>query len=267
MQTIPFAIVSDGVTSDLPVYVVDGLVVVKPISTAIGMSWPAQGVKLVALFGAVKVKLGKTYALAVTTEQLDLWLLSLPHKKVNLEVYRHICAHLSKTIELQSLDIKAQAAQHCAQVQAKRDEVVIVGEALDGIDIFRRAATLGSKRIHQDIINGTARRGRLDMFLVVDNMWTGGKEIVRETAKINKHTFSGNDFAARRKAGEIITGPEMQEIDPNNKALRHRVVEAHMSARLAPLPDDPHRGEMVYIGRKILPHSWEEDLNITPKEE
>ena len=270
METIAFPYVQQGQAKRLDVVVSEGLVVVTPIIEALGLRLKTQQQTLKDSHGAQQVKVTRAKAWAVTVVELETWLRALPlsrSKVADPELLKHFTDNLRPAIEHQSVGLKAASALAHVELVKAKERVTLLTEPLDGLDIARRALVRGGVQnwLPAAMIDGAVRRGKLDTFLLVDNIWEDRKEVHHTVMRLSRSGFDEKTFALRRKVGEILTGPELEQIDPGSRFLKHRIMPAHKT--VIPLPDDPDTGRLVDVPEAPIPFSWEIDLGITPKGE
>jgi hypothetical protein len=264
METIDFTYVVNNEAHVLPVIVSEGRIVMRNIVQLLGLHWSTISKRLPIDYGAVGVKGNRTNsALALLPLDLDKWITD--HAKPGNVMHEHVAKNLIPTIRQKSTDLRVSEALKARAVAERAAEVTIVGLPLEAPDIFRQQATRGGaeKWVPPALIDGAVRRKRLDTFRVVDNIWTETKEIIHVQMTIAPGA-SLQEFSRLHKAGELLTGPEMQAKFPDSPLLKRHTVAEHDFAVVDDNTDNP-RGRVVKVPAQPSKFPWEKDLEAVPK--
>lgn len=264
MDTIDFPYVMNNVAHVLTLTVTEGRIVTRPIADLLGLQSTRAARQLTDAYGAQKVKVGRTYALAVTPDQLDLWLSKVTDPRQPL--HQHIAQHLLPTIREKSADLRVTEHLRAIEQEKKAAAVLLVNPvADDGVSEFQRQATRGGSHnwLVPAMIEGAVARGRIDTYHIVEDIWEGGKQIAHVEMTVAKGVKI-REFSAMHARGELLTGPEMQRLYPESPLLKRRMLDPYQYAEVSDATDTPH-GRIVTVPAQLSKFSWEKDLEAVPQ--
>jgi hypothetical protein len=194
---------------------------------------------------------------------LDRWITD--HAKPGVELHDHVAKNLIPTIQQKSTDLRVTEALKAREVAERAAEVAIIGRPLESPDIFRQQATRGGvhKWLPPALIQGAVRRGRIDTYRVIENVWTEQKEIIHVQMTIAPGAAL-QEFGRLHATGELMTGPEMQAKFPASPLLKRHLVAAHKFAVVDADSDRP-RGRIITVPEQPSKFAWEKDLETVPQ--
>lgn len=184
-----------------------------------------------------------------------------------LEAYADtfVATHLVPAVEAQSVSVRVEMELEKQRAAARAAEIEIIGQTLDGIDLFRKAASEAPAhlRIHPDMIDGAVKRGAFVGFRRIDDFWGEGEAVFnRLDFHLSSDAFHLESFKENRLHGQIITGPEMQAAHPDHALLRRRRITPYVAVKAV---GNEGLGREVIVPEHDELFPWEYDLGKKPE--
>jgi len=219
VETVTFIYVVAGKSHNLSLRVTDGLVEVRPVAEALGLSWATQR---------------RSVRPTADVPTLEAWLARTKVKDAAL--LKHFQDHIGAAIKARSTD---------APIQPAAASVILIGQQLGSTDHFRKDASLGAGRIEPEMIDTVARSGALVLFVrPPPSVWDGSQSDIQRVT-LDLGGYRSHTLQDLRKAHqEVLVGPQMVQRYPSNPLVQRKILPARMSVEdgaLVTVPAHPQR--------------------------